>query len=374
MATSLLIVGASARGAAFSARRAGFVPCAVDLFADADLTAICPAWKVDDYPAGLLAASIAAPASPWIYTGALENYPLLVDDLASRRPLWGNRADVLYHVRDPLELADVLQRHALATPDVSASPPDKDAAGTWLRKPRRSSSGANITLWHGDQDEPPAGYYYQRFVEGTPCAALFVAGQGSATLLGVTRQLCGAEWTGAAAFHYSGSIGPLPLKPQTLADVERLGSVLSREFGLVGLFGVDGILAGDQFWAVEVNPRYTASVEVVEWAYEFAALALHQQACEGKSLQHQPCAAQRSVGKAILFAREEIAPRDALWQETFLAQCELPWPAVADIPAPQTTIHRGCPIMTLFAEAASIEAVEEQLMRLASEWEDRLYG
>ena len=84
---SLLILGASARAAAASAVRAGLAPRAIDLFADADLRAICSAAQVDDYPEGLFAAAIEAPAAPWMYTGGLENYPRLVDDLAARRPL-----------------------------------------------------------------------------------------------------------------------------------------------------------------------------------------------------------------------------------------------------------------------------------------------
>ena len=36
--------------------------------------------------------------------------------------------------------------------------------------------------------------------------------------------------------------------------------------GLNGLIGLDFRLSGDQFWLTEVNPRYTASVEVLELA------------------------------------------------------------------------------------------------------------
>ena len=43
----LLILGASARAAAFSALRAGFAPVGADLFADRDLAAVCPCSRVD---------------------------------------------------------------------------------------------------------------------------------------------------------------------------------------------------------------------------------------------------------------------------------------------------------------------------------------
>ena len=50
------------------------------------------------------------------------------------------------------------------------------------------------------------------------------------------------------------------------AVLDKLGTVLAQAFRLVGLFGVDGVLDAERFWPVEVNPRYTASVEVLEGA------------------------------------------------------------------------------------------------------------
>src|SRR5437588_46110 len=98
---SLIVLGASARAAAFSARRAGFEPYAIDLFADRDLAAICPSVKIRRYPHDFLVALAAAPQAPWIYTGGLENFPRLVDRLADVRPLLGNSGHVLRRVRDP---------------------------------------------------------------------------------------------------------------------------------------------------------------------------------------------------------------------------------------------------------------------------------
>src|SRR6516162_6995898 len=92
----LLIVGASARAAAFSALRAGLRPTCADLFADADLRARCPVRcvEVKDYPRGLLDLPELLTPGPWMYTGALENRPDLVEAMSRRRPLWGNPAPV----------------------------------------------------------------------------------------------------------------------------------------------------------------------------------------------------------------------------------------------------------------------------------------
>src|SRR5205807_1077251 len=86
---SLIIVGASARAAAFSALRAGLRPWCIDLFADADLRARCPVTHLepDRYPYGLAELLPQAPPGPWMYTGGLENRPNLIRRLARGREL-----------------------------------------------------------------------------------------------------------------------------------------------------------------------------------------------------------------------------------------------------------------------------------------------
>src|SRR6478736_3550977 len=113
----LIILGASARGAAQSAIRSGFRPYAIDLFADLDLQRIAPAVQIERYPAEFLTALAAAPQAPWIYTGSLENYPRLVARLAKLRPLVGNGPEVLKKVRDPRWLAELLASFAVRFPE-----------------------------------------------------------------------------------------------------------------------------------------------------------------------------------------------------------------------------------------------------------------
>ena len=70
---SVLLIGASTRAAAHSARRAGWTPWCADLFADADLRPIATVRKVplNDYPRGLLSALEVAPPGSVLYCGGL---------------------------------------------------------------------------------------------------------------------------------------------------------------------------------------------------------------------------------------------------------------------------------------------------------------
>src|SRR5205085_5677927 len=90
---NVILLGASTRAAAMSARRAGWTPWCADLFADVDLERIAIVRKVTAYPDELLDALSDAPQAPVAYTGALENWPDLIAKID--RPLWGNPPEVL---------------------------------------------------------------------------------------------------------------------------------------------------------------------------------------------------------------------------------------------------------------------------------------
>jgi predicted ATP-grasp superfamily ATP-dependent carboligase len=223
---------------------------------------------------------------------------------------------------------------------------------------------------------PP--YVIQRRIAGTPAAAVFVAADGAATFLGATRQLIGEPWLGAHGFQYAGSIGPLPISDAALVTVKKVGHTLAERFELLGLFGVDFILNGDDVWTLEVNPRYTASVEIVERIIGVQAIAAHAAACTGSPIPHSRLptshSASASQAKATLFARHDLAitPEFAEWS---VAESErTPWPNLADISPAGTPIAAGRPILTLFAEAATPEAVEQQLRQRVAELEVRLYA
>src|SRR5262249_2487033 len=148
--------------------------------------------------------------------------------------------------------------------------------------------------------------YLQEFVEGESASVVFAGDGSGARLLGVTRQLVGAGWLNAGPFRYCGGVGLLPLEKGLQGALEGLGRVLARRAGLRGLFGVDGVLRGGAFWPVEVNPRYPASVEVLEYATGLAALRWHREAFVpgGRLPAGAPArTAADCVGKAVLFAR-----------------------------------------------------------------------
>src|SRR5207249_309518 len=82
---------------------------------------------------------------------------------------------------------------------------------------------------------------------------------------------------GASGFRYCGSILVAPAQP-LFGFACRLASVVTEAFGLVGVNGIDFVARGDVPYAVEVNPRYCASMELVERARGISIFELHARA------------------------------------------------------------------------------------------------
>ncbi len=365
----LLIIGASARAAAFSALRAGLRPWCADLFADADLRGRCPAVRLTGaYPDGFADLLESAPVAPWLYAGGLENHPRLVARLAKTRTLWGNDAAALTAVREPGNVAHLVLSAGLPAPRCT---PNLGATRR-LVKPRRGAGGSGIRFYCGEEIASiPSRFYVQEFVEGEARSALFVAGARETRLLGVTRQLVGETWLNAAPFQYCGSVGPLALGPRERRELERLGVVLADGCGLRGLFGVDGVWKDGAFWPVEVNPRYTASVEVLEYATGVAALRWHRLAFDSTAaaLPVEQETADGVVGKAILFAPGTTGfPQEGPWQEVLRIPLSIQeMPAFADLPDAGQRIEARRPVLTFFARAADVDSCLEMLAKTAKE-------
>ena len=153
-----------------------------------------------------------------------------------------------------------------------------------------------------------------------------------------------------------------------------------------GLFGIDFQFDGSVAWPTEVNPRYTASVEVFEKAYDLPFLDWHCRACcsfaQPHSAVHQKDSfsvlaeqieqkrrqSGRVVGKAILFAPREIRfpTLDKAPKSLFLKDMRF----LADRPAAETPISAGQPICTVLA-AAETESGCRQLLASRAGWLSR---
>jgi predicted ATP-grasp superfamily ATP-dependent carboligase len=396
-AARVVIVGVSTRAAAESAARAGFDVTAIDAFADLDQHPAVHAQSLQ-VPFTARAAAEAARSiecDAVAYLSNFENHPAAVGVLTAHRTLWGNPPEILTRARDPILVAQILNARGFAAPKVrlkADTTTAKRSSGVasgfsrtspteeWLLKPLASGGGHGIRHSHHG-DAVPRGTYLQRFVDGTPGSVVFAAAAGRAVPLGVLRQLIGDSAFGTDGFRYCGNI--LAPAGETVfenddalvAVAAALADAASHEFGLVGVNGIDFVARDGIPYPIEVNPRWCASMELVERAYGLSVFGAHASACAAGTLPDFDLARARRdaravLGKAVVFARHDVTVGDTrAWSDD--TDDDAP-PCVRDIPRTGTRIGAGRPICTVFADASTAAACYAALVARAGRVYERI--
>jgi predicted ATP-grasp superfamily ATP-dependent carboligase len=135
---------------------------------------------------------------------------------------------------------------------------------------------------------------------------------------------------------------------------------------LLGINGLDFVARDGVPYPIEVNPRWSASVEVAERAFETTLFQAHADACRRGVLPAFDCqdrlSRTSSVGKAIVFARRSchVADTDS-WLDD---------PTVRDVPRSGECFRAGQPICSVIATAADSRACYRALVDRA----ERIYA
>src|SRR5262249_40439035 len=189
-----------------------------------------------------------------------------------------------------------------------------------------------------------------------PISSLHLATSGQTKLLGITRQLVGLEPVHVPRFTWCGSITPVSLPSAVVDQIRAIGALFAGKAQLRGLFGCDFLVNDEQAWLTEINPRYTASVELIEHALRQPLLDWHRRACESFSKAGRSFAvpwddctlvscepnAARVLGKIVLYAgSDSVAPelsrfvcRPSAWLDVAQATKAPALPYLADVPTP----------------------------------------
>ena len=176
----------------------------------------------------------------------------------------------------------------------------------------------------------------------------------------------GEDAFGASGYRYSGNIlvqaGEQAFGDdgRVLAAVQALAAAVVEEFGLIGVNGVDFVVRDGVPLLIEINPRWTASMELVERVSGTSVFAAHARACTASSVSQAPVqtsSAAASAGKAVVYATSDVLVGDTR-----------PWlanPTVRDVPRPGLRIAVGQPVCTVFATGAGVAACRDALVTRA---------
>ena len=367
--TRTVVIGVSTRALAESAARVAPDMVAVDFFGDRDQARAVESHAVGrDLGLPLTAAGLAegarrVGAQAVVYGANLENHPEVVADLAGSVEVLGNDAGVLSRVRDWRSLRGFCDAAGIAHPETLFAGEEGRArrGGRWLRKRVRSGGGHGVRGWTGGAlDE---GHLLQREITGRPASVAFAADGADCRVIGFCEQLAGRRWLGASGFTWCGNLLPFPAPPREyrdlLAQVTRVARELTRRYGLRGLNGADLVVAQDDSGRpravlIEVNPRYSASMELAERAYGLSAYALHLDALVGRLPPVAAAAEPPSEyhGKAIVYAGQDLVVPDT---------CDWYGLGRRDIPYRGEHIAAGHPVCTVLGAGVTRSSCLERL-------------
>ena len=357
---TLLVAGFATRHVAASAHRAGYMVYAVDHFCDSDLS-----FYVQDAETFLECADLSHivtfACKKWNIDGILVTSgaeSLMVDTV----PVLGSHAECAARFCDKQQIQLFFEMHGIPTPKQidPTSPVFLEPGRQYILKPRQGAGGwrnkavtnqNDIDEWVETFQVP---YLLQEYVSGIPASVCCVTTGMEARAIAVNIQIMRDDHE--VPFGFCGSCTPFadPCAEQMihLAEKAALAS------GCIGIIGVDFIV-GDEIWAIEINPRFQATLETVERATGINLVQAHIDACNGvisASIPKTPRYHQTSI-RHILFAKKNF-----IWPSQFAAMNPLDdLMRFSDIPHPGTIFESGHAVISVYGAGVDLAAAKRDL-------------
>ena len=283
-----------------------------------------------------------------------EAAPDLMRAIAGRHRLLGASPDCVAALKDPLAFADLCRAHGVPHPAITREPVANKSA--WLLKRAGGSGGTHIRA--AIAGRAPQGAYFQARVPGRAAALSFLADGTAIRVVGLTEQ-----WSAPSPlrpFRYAGALergrheAPL-LASSMLAALTEGVTRLVAATGLTGLASADCLVAGEDWWLTEINPRPGATLDVLDRRPK-PLLALHIAASLGHPCEPEPPPLDAAASE-ICYAALGYAPIPPITWPDF----------VRDRPKPGSMVARDAPLCTLFVTGPDSAATRAHLRGRAAE-------
>ncbi len=358
----LLLIGLSTRQMAESAIKSKYNFITLDYFGDLDQKKICENHSLKrDFrreifdPNDLFLASQDLDFDAIVYSSPFENHPQIIKEFERECIVIGNSSKTVSEVRDWVTFFDFLLWEGINYPETIFDV--ENVHGRYLVKPIKGGGGTQIEIYK-KSSKIKKSFFLQKYLKGKYCSASFISDGANCEVLAINEQLVGKEEFGAKKFWYCGNITPL----EDVQKIEEICSKITKKFGLKGSNGIDFILRDGKIYVLEVNPRFQASMGIIENAYDINLFDLHVRSFCGE-LPHFEREATKTWGNAILYAEKDIIlPDTSKWIGKF-----------KDLPYPSERIDKGQPICSILASGADKEECWNRLVEQANNLKDELY-
>ena len=283
-----------------------------------------------------------------IFCGPVEATPHLLKEAAKKYELFNASAESVAKVRDTAFLQSV------AVGNISFPSTNYDQQGRWLIKNIFGAGGTSVRDYKMDELLP--NEYLQKYIDGESIGACFVTSNGETSLLGTTRHLSGIKHFGQPEFWYGGLLYPAGGGNSLRETMEKFGKIAGGESRLSGVWGADFILDSDgRLWLLEINPRFTSSLELIANAHGIDIARLQIESVSGITPPISLPDPDYVLGTAVCYASEDF---------TFdLGESVVG--SLRDIPRQGSFIKKGEPLLSIYADGARHENCLESLKEKA---------
>lgn len=357
----MLVAGFATRHVASSAKRAGCEVHAIDAFCDRDLS-----WYADSCRTFEELAELPGMIEEICREKKIDILVVTsgAEDLTVSRKIYGTSPEKARIFTDKYSIQKFFEDNSIKVPSIlcegefPAMLKPRTGAGGWRNRIVRSQADEEdfCSMW------PEVPYIRQEFAEGTPCSVSCIVSGGKAKAVAANLQyLRGGE--GDRAYGFAGAVSPLPgdRVGELYEEAERIAALS----GCTGSIGIDFILGEDSLWAIEINPRFQATLDIIEMSTGFNIFKAHIDACRGRLPESVP-KAERCVARKIIFADRDMKVADDLAKF---------YPSVADIPWKGTEIEEGGAIVSVYGQGnniheagASLDKTIKEIGRYISRW------
>lgn len=332
---------------AASAHRAGYEVYAVDHFCDADLRSIVVAFdrfdELADLPGKIVDICRKFSIDAIIPTSGAESLHNLPVPVLGTDPFVASRFLDKGKTQEWFEFLHIPVPPLVDEGDFPAMLKPLSGSGGWRNTIVHSLE--EIDVWkEAFPDEP---YLLQKVVGGTPASVCCVAGDGKARAIAVNRQIMRGD--GPCRFGFSGSVTPFDHPMQH--EMIRYAELAASSSGCRGVLGIDFMVSEDEVFAIELNPRFVATLDTIESATGVNLVQLHIDACSGIIPDSTP-APVRYAMRRIMFAESPC---------TITEDVSCLVPDVADIPIPPAVFEEGDAMISVYGNGPDPESAVKAL-------------
>jgi uncharacterized protein len=356
---TIIIAAISSRIYLQAAIDAGFEVIAIDAFCDIDTQKIAKKAIKIPLENGQFASNTFLQALQKIdlsdvfglcFGAGFEAQPALLTEIAQYLPVLGNVPETVQYCKNPRLFAAFCEAYQMPSPAIQFSRPTDTFA--WLQKQIGGSGGAHIRPVLPLDLPINIALYYQQIQTGTPVSCLFLSDGKNAQVIGFNEQLCNA--TGILPYRYGGVVGHFPLPEKVKNIIEQFVQNAAKHLQLRGLNSADFIVDGEDVYALEINPRLSASFDCYK-AKKGDLFAAHVAACMGDlqdwPINDWPVIDKHARAHFVVYAHEAVSvPPDMTWPD---------W--VRDMPQNGADIAAGEPICTVIADARTAKRAKQKL-------------